>query len=240
MIQVENYTSGHTEKGFRYSYFVPEKINGQWSWEDTELNLLLEKASVRLGELNAYARFVPNVDLFISLHVTKEAVVSSLIEGTKTNLNEALLPEDEIEPERRNDWHEVQNYVNALNAAIKDLDRLPISSRLIKQAHWHLLSGVRGEEKLPGQFRKSQNWIGGASLADATFIPPHDRYVDELMSDLEQFVHSEDWHIPALIKIAIVHYQFETIHPFLDGNGRIGRLLITLFLISEKILEKPL
>lgn len=240
MIQVEKFQAGWYEKGFKYSYFIPEKIRDQWAWSDPELNSLLEKASVRLGELNAFARFVPNVDLFIKVHVTKEAVISSKIEGTQTNLNEALLPEEEIRPDRRGDWHEVRNYVDALNWAIRELNQLPISSRLIRDTHLQLLRGVRGQDKLPGQFRKSQNWIGGASLADATFIPPADRYVDELMSDLEQFIHDQELHIPALIRIAIVHYQFETIHPFLDGNGRIGRLLITLYLISEGILEKPL
>ena len=148
---------------------------------------------------------VPNIDLFIQLHVAKEAVVSSRIEGIRTNINEALLPQEEIKPERRNDWKEVNNYITALNTAIEELRTLPISSRLLKKTHALLLDSVRGEQKLPGEFRSSQNWIGGNTLADALFIPPHHKYVPELMSDLEQFIHNKDIQVPAIIRIAIAH-----------------------------------
>lgn len=237
---IESFKAGHFEKGYNYRYFVPATINHQWLWADGTINELLEKASIKLGELNSFAKLVPNIDLFIHLHITKEAVVSSRIEGTRTNMDEALLPEQEIRPEKRNDWREVQNYTKALNDAIKDLDALPLSSRLFRKTHETLMQGVRGEQKMPGEFRTSQNWIGGASIADAAFIPPAHIYVSDLMSDLEKFLHNDDIHVPALIRIGIAHYQFETIHPFLDGNGRIGRLMITLYLVSEKILEKPL
>lgn len=237
---IEDFKSGRYEKGYDYRYFVPTTVNHQWEWADGTLNELLEKASIKLGELNSFARLVPNIDLFIHLHITKEAVISSRIEGTQTQMDEALLPEEEISPEKRQDWHEVQNYTQAINNAIEDLNTLPLSTRLLKQTHDTLLSGVRGEHKQPGEFRTSQNWIGGGSLADAKFIPPAHTYVGELMGDLENFLHNKDVHVPALIRIAIAHYQFETIHPFLDGNGRIGRLLITLYLVNEKILEKPL
>lgn len=239
-IQLEKYQAGQYEKGYEYRYFMPNPINDEWVWQAPQINRLLEKAAVKLGELNSFARLVPNIDLFIQLHVTKEAVVSSRIEGTQTNIQEAILSEAEILPEHRNDWREVQNYVLALNQAIDELQSLPVSSRLLKQTHATLLNSVRGEHKLPGEFRTSQNWIGGHSLADATFVPPHHQYVNPLMGDLENFLHNSDIHVPALIRIAIAHYQFETIHPFLDGNGRIGRLLITLFLVSEGILDKPL
>ncbi|SOD17993.1 Fic family protein [Nitrosomonas ureae] len=239
-IHLEQYQSGQYQKGYEYRYFLPSSINDEWVWQTPQINLLLEKAAVKLGELNSFARLVPNADLFIQLHVTKEAVVSSRIEGTQTNMREAVLPESEILPEHRNDWREVQNYTQALNQAISDLQTLPLSSWLLKQTHATLLQSVRGEYKTPGEFRTSQNWIGGHSLADAAFIPPHHQPVNELMGDLEHFLHNQDIHVPALIRIAIAHYQFETIHPFLDGNGRIGRLLITLFLVSEGILDKPL
>ncbi len=241
MINLEKFIAGKLQKHHSgYTYFMPNTINEHWKWEDQSINKLLEKAAIKLGELNSFSKLVPNIDLFIQLHVTKEAVVSSRIEGTQTQMDEALLDEDEISPERKNDWHEVNNYIKALNQAIIELETLPISSRLIRKTHQILLDSARGEHKQPGDFRTSQNWIGGSSLADAVFIPPNQEYVNELMADLEKFLHNEDLNVPALIKIGIAHYQFETIHPFLDGNGRIGRLLITLFLVDQKILSKPL
>ena len=240
MKEFEKYSAGHFEKGFGYKFFVPVLINDEWSWRTPIINKLLEKAAIKLGELNSFARLVPNIDLFIQLHVTKEAVVSSRIEGTRTNMDEALLPIEEIRPERQKDWLEVKNYIAALNEAIVELKKLPISSRLLRKTHKTLLQNGRGEHKLPGEFRTSQNWIGGASLSDAVFIPPEHLLVNSLMGDLESFLNNDQIEVPALIRIAIAHYQFETIHPFLDGNGRIGRLMITLFLVNEGILEKPL
>lgn len=240
MIALEDYQSGHYEQGIGYKYFVPSKIDDEWTWSDPAINRLLEKASLRLGELNSYSRLVPNIDLFIQLHVTKEAVLSSRIEGTQTHIDEALMPQSEVREERRNDWQEVRNYVDAINDAIGNLDRLPISSRLIRSTHRILLNSVRGEHKMPGEYRSSQNWIGGNTIADARFIPPHNQLVGELMGDLEKFLNNPNINVPDLVKIAIAHYQFETIHPFLDGNGRIGRLLITLFMVQQKILDKPL
>lgn len=241
MINLEKYVSGKQVKHpTGYTYFLPSAVNDSWIWEDQSINQLLEKAAIKLGELNSFSKLVPNIDLFIQLHVTKEAVVSSRIEGTQTQMDEALLEEDEISPERKNDWFEVKNYIKALNQAILELENLPISSRLIKKTHQILLESARGENKQPGEFRTSQNWIGGNTLTDAVFIPPNQDYVNELMADLEKFIHNEEINVPALVKIGIAHYQFETIHPFLDGNGRIGRLLITLFLVDKKILNKPL
>lgn len=241
MIQLEKYIAGQYENSLKgYDFFVPSKINDEWNWNNQQVNALLEKAALKLGELNSFAKLVPNVDLFIQLQVTAEAVVSSRIEGTQTNINEALLSETDIAPERRDDWKEVRNYIDALNQAIKELEKLPISSRLIKKTHKALLNSVRGEHKQPGEYRRSQNWIGGTTPDDAVFVPPHDKYINELMGDLENFLHNDKISVPFLIRIAIAHYQFETIHPFLDGNGRIGRLLITLFLVDQKIQSKPL
>lgn len=240
MINLETFKAGHYEEGYGYKYFVPNHINQEWTWSNPTINHLLEKAALKLGELNSFSKLVPNIDLFIQLHVTKEAVVSSRIEGTQTRMDEALLPETEIKFERKDDWKEVQNYIKAISEAIKSLETLPISSRLIRNTHRILLDSVRGEHKLPGEFRTSQNWIGGKSLADAKFIPPSHQFIGELMGDLETFLNNDQIHLPSLLKIAIAHYQFETIHPFLDGNGRIGRLLITLFLVKEKVLDMPL
>jgi Fic family protein len=240
MIKVENFKSGEYGYGYEYKFFIPNFINEQWSWEDQEINKLLEKAAVKLGELNSYARLVPNIDLFIQLHVSKEAVISSKIEGTQTNIGETFLPQNEIALEKRNDWKEVNNYINALNSAIEMIKTIPISTRIFKFVHKKLLDSVRGEHKLPGEFRSSQNWIGGQNIKNAVFIPPQHNYISDLMSDLEHFLHNEKINVPALIRIAIAHYQFETIHPFLDGNGRIGRLMITLYLVSIGLLDKPL
>lgn len=240
MIQIEKYVAGETIKSNDYRYFMPSLINKEWTWNDPKINKLLENASFELGQLNSFAKLVPNIDLFIHLHITKEAVVSSKIEGTQTHFDEAFLQKDNINPERKDDWQEVQNYTEALNNAVIELERLPISSRLILKTHKILMQGVRGDKKTPGEYRKSQNWIGGKSLSDAVFIPPHHQHLNELLSDLENYIHNEGLDLPLLIKAAIIHYQFETIHPFLDGNGRIGRLLITLFLIEKKIMNKPL
>ncbi len=222
-----------------YKSFQPEKINRKWHVEDMELQNLLSKADRQLGRLDMYSEYIPNIDLFISMHVAKEATKSSKIEGTQTNIEDVLLDKEDVSVEKRNDWEEVQNYIDALNNAVMSLKDLPFSTRLIKQAHKILLRGVRGEHKQPGEFRKSQNWIGGASLSDAVFIPPVHTSVNELMGDLEKFVHNSEIFLPDLLKIALIHYQFETIHPFLDGNGRVGRLLIPLYLVEKAILKKP-
>lgn len=223
-----------------YKSFQPSLINRTWSLDNMEMILLLSKADRELGRLDMYSNYIPNIDLFISMHVLKEATQSSKIEGTQTNIEEALRERKDIPLDKRDDWEEVQNYSLAMKEAIKDLEKLPFSSRLIRQTHNILLQGVRGEKRLPGEFRRSQNWIGGASLNDATFIPPVHSSIPELMSDLESFVHNTDLFLPDLIKIALIHYQFETIHPFLDGNGRVGRLMITLYLVSQGILKNPI
>lgn len=237
-MRLEDFKSGKYIDQYQYKSFLPEKIDHEWIIASPEINSLLSDANRLIGELNAFSQLIPDVDYFIKMHITKEATTSSQIEGTKTNIEDVLIKEEDISPEKRDDWNEVQNYINAINYSIMQLEKLPISNRLIRNTHKVLLQSVRGEKKNPGEFRKSQNWIG-ATLKDAIYIPPHQSSVLDLMTDLELFLNNQKLLTPHLIRIAIAHYQFETIHPFLDGNGRIGRLLITLYLVSNDILNKP-
>ncbi len=236
---MENFKSGvYINQGY-YKSFQPNGINRDWGINNLDVISLLSKADRQLGRLDMYSEYV-NIDLFISMHIAKEATQSSKIEGTRTNMEEAFLEKEDIAFEKRGDWEEVQNYISAMNEAVKMLHSLPFSSRLIKNTHKVLLQGVRGEHKLPGIYRTSQNWIGGASINDAVFVPPIHNSINELMSDIEKFANDELNKLPDLLKIALIHYQFETIHPFLDGNGRVGRLLITLYLVSRGILKQPI
>ena len=235
---ISSFISGTQVAQFQYKSFKPKLIYYNWLIDIPELQLLLSDADRALGTLNAFAQLVPNVDFFIKMHITKEATTSSRIEGTQTNMEDVLINQDNINPEKRDDREEVINYINAINFSIEKRKALGIVNRLIRDTHKVLMQGVRGENKSPGQYRTSQNWIG-ASLRDATYIPPHHDEIADLMSDFENFLHAEDIHTPHLVRIAMLHYQFETIHPFLDGNGRMGRLLITLYLVDKGLMIKP-
>jgi len=237
-MKISEYISGKYEQQYEYKSFLPERINHAWHVDEPELLTLLDNANRLLGELNAFSQLVPDVDFFIKMHITKEATTSSRIEGTRTNMEEALVDVQDVDPERRDDWEEVQNYIKAVNFSIERLQTLPLSTRLLRETHKILMQGVRGEQKLPGEFRKSQNWLG-SSLKNAVFVPPHHENLTDLMGDLENFIHNDEIHVPHLIRVGILHYQFETIHPFLDGNGRLGRLLIALYLANFNLLHKP-
>ena len=238
-MDLKQFKSGTYLQKYQYRSFTPSLVNHTWVWSDPKINTLMEEATHKLGALDAFSKQVPDVDYFIRMHVVKEATTSSRIEGTRTNVEEALLKEYEVDPERRDDWQEVQNYIAAMNHAVRRLRKIPVSTRLLKETHKNLLSKGRGASEMPGEFRRSQNWIGGATLKDATYVPPSHEKVNSLMSDLEDFLHNDGIDVPNLIRIAIGHYQFESIHPFLDGNGRIGRLLITLYLVSTGLLAMP-
>ena len=190
---MNNFQPGKFVNQGTYKSFQPELINRSWQLKNMELLNLLSQADRQMGRLDMYSEYIPNLDLFISMHVVKEANQSSKIEGTQTNIEEVLLEKEDVSKEKRDDWEEVQNYISALNHAIESLESLPFSSRLIKNAHRTLLQGVRGKRKLPGEFRTSQNWIGGASINDAVFIPPVHMTVNEYMGDLEKFAHRNEF-----------------------------------------------
>ncbi len=222
--------------------FIPKPLPPTIHY-DGNLTLLLSQADAALSELSGLGRYLPNPDLLIAPYVKREALASSRIEGTQADLSDLLL--DEIEPKRTppgSDVYEVRNYVAALHRGIGQLDKLPLAGRLIRDLHCILMTNVRGQERTPGEFRRTQNWIGppGSNLNDATYVPPPpDPEMHECLKHFDNFMNERD-KMPELIQCALIHEHFEAIHPFLDGNGRIGRLLITLFLIERGRLSKPL
>ena len=225
-----------------YSAFIPAPLPPADALRyDDEMLSLISRADLALGRLDGSIQTLPDADLFVFMYVRKEAVLSSQIEGTQSSLNDLLEAEAKIlSPHRPRDVGEVLNYVNAMSYGIKRLAELPFSIRLTKEIHARLLEGVRGAEYEPGEVRRSQNWIGpsGCTLTEATFVPPPPSELVQALSDLEKFVHAKDA-MPALVKIGLIHAQFETIHPFLDDNGRMGRLLISFLLFQSEILLKP-
>lgn len=225
-----------------YRAFIPKPLPPAPPVEVSgSLQTVLSRADYALGRLDGAILTLPNPDLFVYMYVRKEAVLSSQIEGTQSSLQNLLAAEARLlDPETPSDVNEVINYVRAMNYGLERLSKLPVSVRLIKEIHSELMRGVRGGKLTPGELRTSQNWIGpaGCTLAEATFVPPPPHEVPQLLGDLEKFLHAQD-DIPALIRVGLVHAQFETIHPFLDGNGRIGRLLITFLLVEKGLLRKP-
>lgn len=220
-----------------YESFVPNPLPPELKIDDEIISLLTE-TNKNLATLETVTSLIPNKTLFTAMYVRMEALLSSQIEGTQTTLEDILDPM--IEKKINGDIEEVVNYINAANMAVKLLEKLPICNRLIRIAHGILMTGVRGKDKEPGEFRHSQNWIGGygSTLNNARYIPPCPQDMLQAMSDLEKYINDED-ETDILIRTALIHYQFETIHPFLDGNGRVGRLLIMLFLIEKKVLSTP-
>lgn len=228
--------------GERVRAFVPPPLPPEPAIEISQLQQLLDRANQALGRLDGVASILPDTPLFLYMYVRKEAVLSSQIEGTQSSLSDLLLFEAEEAPGvPLDDVQEVSNYVAAMNHGLKRLkDGFPLTSRLLREIHSILLERGRGETQDPGEFRRSQNWVGGSRPGNAAYVPPPPQYVAECMSDLERFLHADTPGVPLLVKAGLAHVQFETIHPFLDGNGRLGRLLITLFLCERKVLRDPL
>jgi len=222
-----------------YWAFVPHPLPPKLVWDDSLVSLI-SAADIALGTLSGLGETLPNPHLLVYPFVRREAVLSSRIEGTQSSFSDLLLFEA-TRVEKQPDVSEVQNYVRAIEYGLKRLDELPLSLRLIRELHAILMEGVRGEQATPGEFRQSQNWIGspGCSLNEATFVPPPVLEMQGALAQLEEFLHT-DASLPLLVQLALVHYQFEAIHPFLDGNGRIGRLLITFFLCERTLLSQPL
>ncbi len=247
MTENDDITTGRAGKNVSqiggYKAFLPNRLPPNPPVQlDTEMVQLLSLAERELGRLDGASGILPNVDLFVAMYVNKEAVLSSQIEGTQASLIDVLAFEaDAAIPENPQDIEEVVNYIKALNYGLQRLNTLPLSLRLIREIHSLLLSGVRGADRKPGEFRTSQNWIGhlGGSIATAKFVPPAPGDMNIALGELETFIHRQEA-LPILLKVGLIHAQFETIHPFLDGNGRIGRLLITFLLCHEGILRKPL
>jgi Fic family protein len=228
--------------GEAYQTYVPTMLPPLPALNMDRLYKSLDQAMRALGGIDALAKLLPDISLFLYMYVRKEALVSSQIEGTQSSLSDLLLFENDESPiVAIEDVEEVSNYIAALNYGIaRCQEGFPLSVRLIREMHGILLRGGRGANRAPGEFRRSQNWIGGTRPGKARFVPPPPEMVEDLMSDLEKFAHDENQKLPMLIKVALMHVQFETIHPFLDGNGRLGRLLITLLLCAEGVLSKPI
>lgn len=224
-----------------YRAFIPAPLPPDPPLDMSGMLAQLSRADRALARLDGSVHSLPDPDLFVFMYVRKEAVLSSRIEGTQSSINDVLEAEARILARGHTDVGEVLNYVAAMNEGLRRLETLPLSIRLIKEIHARLMQGVRGAERQPGEIRTSQNWIGprGSGLGDAIFVPPPADLVLESLSDFERFLHAETPEIPALIKVGLAHAQFETIHPFLDGNGRVGRLLITFLLCQADILRKP-
>ncbi len=238
-MKLENERAGVLKKiKSGYECFVPHDLKHLKLNIDAKLQSLINKANLLLGKLDGIATVLPDIDLFVSMYVQKEAVISSQIEGTQASLIDVL--QKDRKNEKIKETAEIVNYIKATNYAFTRLKELPLCMRLIKETHSILLSNVRGSEKMPGELRRSQNWIGfaGCTLNTASFVPPAPAEMENALSNLEKYTH-EDTPISNLVKIALIHYQFETIHPFLDGNGRIGRLLIILFLKEQGLIEYP-
>lgn len=239
-MKLENYRAGEYVREDGYRAFILSKINYSWSWEDGELNKLLSEASRMIGELNAYSKLIPNADTYIKTLIKIEANKSSKIEEIETKIEENILGAEYSEQERKEKTEEVERLIQAINYGIKEIDKkAQIDTGILREMHKILMQGKKIEENKPGKIRITQNWVGGTNVYDATYVPPPAGEVLECLTDFEKAIDNDLTETPDLVKIAMIHYQFESIHPFIGGNGRIGRLIVPLYLKNKGILEKP-
>ncbi len=239
--RIGHFISGSAVGGEEYKAYIPKPLPPEPELDIANLYPLLDKANTALGRLDGMSMILPDQSLFLYMYIRKEAVLSSQIEGTQSSLSDLLLYETTEAPGAPlDDVNEVSCYVSAMNYGLARLKEFPISLRLIREIHAELMNNARGGHKQPGEFRTSQNWIGGTRPGNARFVPPPPEHLMECLDSFEKFLHNENAKLPALIKAALAHVQFETIHPFLDGNGRLGRLLITFILCIEGVLKEPM
>ncbi|MEM9680736.1 MAG: Fic family protein, partial [Bacteroidota bacterium] len=239
--RIGTYVKGSAVGGESYKAYIPKPLPPEPPLDMAEIYPLLDQANLALGKLDGMSMLLPDPSLFLYMYVRKEAVLSSQIEGTQSSLSDLLMYESNESPGAPlNDVNEVSCYVSAMNYGLERLKEFPLSLRLLREIHEKLMLNARGGNKMPGEFRTSQNWIGGARPGNATFVPVPPENLMEALDKLEKFFHNEDVKLPKLIKAALAHVQFETIHPFLDGNGRLGRLLITFLLCVDNVLQAPL
>lgn len=239
-MKLEGYKSGIFMRMNDYSPFILSKINYEWSWEDSKLNKMSAEVNRQIGELNGYSKLLPNMDAYTKMLMVVEANKTSKIEGTNIKMEDCLLQPSDIEAEKKEDWDRIQRHIDAMNYGIQQIgEQVTVGTKLLREIHNILLQGEKGDEKNLGKLRGMQTWVGGTSILDAIYIPPPHTEIVECLADFEQFIANEDTNTPDVVKLAMLHYQFESIHPFVGGNGRIGRMLIPLYLRSKGFLDKP-
>ncbi|MCF8715464.1 Fic family protein [Joostella atrarenae] len=236
---MDDYKAGSYIIHRRYVNFQPTFINKEWLINNREVLSLLSKADRQVGRLDMFSEYV-NMDMFVNMHIFKEVVQSSNIDGAYLTLEEAFMKKEDLAEDKKGAWQAVRDCVSATNKSINSLKNQSLQASLIKEAHKTLSGKNKAKEFMPGEYRRTQNWIGGSSVIHASFVPPTHKSIDYLMEDLLAFGNDKSNALPDLLKVALIHYQFETIHPFVDGNGKIGRLLIVLNLMDEKLIRLPI
>jgi len=238
-MDIKYFKSGDYTTQYGYMSFSPNPIDGEWNINIPEINVLLEEANIKLAELNAFSKFVPEAAIFLDMFILKEALHSCRIDGNNLTIEEAVLGEKDISAEQIKDWKSVKHYIEGINYSINKLETQALSPKLLKELHKILLKGTKTRTKSLGEFRTSHCWVGGEHIKDAVFVPPHHELVDECINDVFKFLHNKEIKVPRLIRIGIAYYQFKAIHAFLEGNGGVGRILIMCYLKDQQLLNSP-